>query len=331
MENKGEILIYQAEDGTSQLEVRLEEETIWMNLNQITSLFGRDKSVISRHIKNIFIEGELIKEAVVAFFATTGTDNKKYNVEYFNLDMILSIGYRVNSKRGTQFRIWATKTLNDHIVKGYSINEKRLQQENAKKLYQLQQTLEFIQASINNKQLSSNETSGLLQVITDYTRTFILLNQYDTEALKTTHLHKEITYEIQYEEAAAAIEQLKKKLILLKEATDLFGKQKDESFKGILQNIVQTFDGDYLYPTIEEQAAHLLYFIIKNHPFVDGNKRTGAFLFIWFLQRNKHLLRQNGEAKINDNALVALALLVAQSDPIQKEIMIKLIINLINK
>lgn len=330
MENKGEIIIYQLENGENKLEVHLENETIWLNLNQIVQLFQRDKSVISRHIRNIFEEEELNENSVVAFFATTATDKKTYQVEYFNLDVIISVGYRVNSKRGTQFRTWATQTLKDHLVKGYTINEKRLQ-EQQEKFKELHQTVEFLKTTTGTKNLSDSETQGLLEIISRYTRSFILLNQFDSNAIQAVPSGKKLTYELAEEESLRAIEQLKKELIQKGEASDLFGRQRDESFTGILSSVVQTFGGVYLYPSIEEQAAHLLYFVIKNHPFADGNKRIGAFLFVLFLHRNQHLFRNEGEPKINDNALVALALLVAQSDPANKELMIKLVINLTNE
>lgn len=330
MERKGEIIIYQTEDGKNQLDVTLQEESLWLNLNQMTQLFGRDKSVISRHIKNIFKEGELSENSVVAKNATTASDGKTYQVENFNLDLILSVGYRVNSKRGTQFRIWATQTLKDHLVKGFTINEKRLK-EQQEKFKELNQTVDFLKTTIGNKKLSSTETQGLLEIISTYTRSFILLNQYDSNALQAEISGKPLTYEINYDEAISAIEQLKKQLLKKGEASQLFGRQRNESFSGILNVILQTFSGKYLYPSVEEQAAHLLYFIIKNHSFADGNKRIGAFLFVWFLHRNKHLLKKEGEVKINDNALVALALLVAQSDPANKDLMIALIVNLINE
>jgi prophage maintenance system killer protein len=330
MESKGDIIIYQSSQGESRLDVRLENETLWLSLNQLTRLFERDKSVISRHIKNIFGEGELNKDSVVAFFATTASDGKTYQVEHYNLDAIISVGYRVNSKRGTQFRIWATQTLKDHLVTGYTINEKRLQ-EQQEKFKELHQTVEFLKTTLGTKNISGNEAQGLLEIISTYTRSFVLLNQFDSASLVTEASDKALTHEIKYNEALSAIERLKASLVAQGQATDLFGRQREETFSGILKSIVQTFDGNYLYPGIEEQAAHLLYFVIKNHPFADGNKRIGAFLFVWFLHLNQHLLRKGGEAKINDNALVALALLIAQSDPATKELMIKLVINLINQ
>ena len=260
------------------------------------------------------------KDAVVAFFATTAKDNKKYNVEYFNLDAIISVGYRVNSIQGTQFRQWATQRLKEYIIKGYSINQKRLDE--------LGKAIQLIEQSAKNE-LNKNEAKGLLDILTNYTKSFIILNQYDSHNLSNDDLTENITYEIQYEEAIQAIKELKNQLITKKEATELFGNEKDESFKSSLGSIVQSFGGQYLYASIEEQAANLLYFVIKNHSFSDGNKRIGAFLFIWFLEQNKHRFKKTGELKINDNALVAIALLVAQSQASEKELMISLIINLI--
>ena len=216
------------------------------------------------------------------------------------------------------------------MVKGYTINEKRLQ-EQQEKFKELHQTVEFLKTTLGTKNLSGNEAQGLLEIISTYTRSFVLLNRFDSNALQNESSDKPLTHEIKYQEAIAAIEQLKKKLIAEGEASDLFGRQREEAFSGILNSVVQTFGGEYFYPSIEEQAAHVLYFVIKNHPFADGNKRIGAFLFVWFLHLNKHLLKTGGEPKINDNALVALALLIAQSDPANKELMIKLVINLINE
>ncbi len=315
------IEIYKSSNGETQIEVRFEEDTVWLNLNQIAELFGRDKSVISRHFSNIFKEQELSKNAVVAKNATTAPDGKTYQVDYYNLDAIISVGYRVNSKQGTQFRIWSTQRLKEYLIEGVSINKQRLSE--------LEKIVEIIEKTnyLNTNQLS--EAKGLLNILNNYTRSFILLNQFDSSTLALNKLNENITYEIDYIEALHAIKTLKNELIKLKEATELFGNQKDNTFEGILKSIVQTFDSQYLYPTIEEQSSNLLYFIIKNHPFSDGNKRIGAFMFIWFLEKNRHLLKNNGERKINDNALTAIALLVAQSNPNDKELMIKLICNLI--
>lgn len=313
--------IFKTEDGSVELLVNLDSNTAWLNRHQLASLFDRDIKTIGKHIGNVFVEGELLRDSVVAKFATTADDGKSYQVEYYNLDVIISVGYRVKSKRGTQFRQWATQRLKDHLVKGYTVNQKRLEQ--------LHQTIQLIEKGGKIDDLTLTQAKGLIEIISGYTQSFILLNQFDSNKLSVEKLNEDITYEIEYQEALGAISELKKQLVQKKEAGDLFGNQKDDSFAGILGSIVQTFDGAYLYKSIEEQASHLLYFVIKNHPFSDGNKRIGAFLFVWFLEKNRHSFKKSGELKINDNALVALALLVAQSNPSDKEVMIKLIINLI--
>ena len=313
--------IYKSKTGETQVEVRFEHDTVWLNLNQIAQLFGRDKSVISRHLSAVFRDNELDRHSVVAKNATTALDGKTYQVDFYNLDAILSVGYRVNSKQGTQFRIWATQRLRDYLVEGISINKDRLQE--------LEKIVEVISKTTIDQTHDLAEAKGLLHILNHYTKSFILLNQFDSASLPLQNLNGVVTYQIEYDEAVQAIEILKSELIQKNEATPLFGNQKDKSFEGILRSILQTFDGNYLYPTIEEQSAHLLYFVIKNHPFSDGNKRIGAFLFVWFLEKNSHLLKHNGERKINDNALTALALLVAQSNPEDKELMIRLICNLI--
>ena len=315
------IEIYKSKTGETQVEVRFEHDTVWLNLNQIAQLFGRDKSVISRHLSAVFRDNELDRHSVVAKNATTALDGKTYQVDFYNLDAILSVGYRVNSKQGTQFRIWATQRLRDYLVEGISINKDRLQE--------LEKIVEVISKTTIDQTHDLAEAKGLLHILNHYTKSFILLNQFDSASLPLQNLNGVVTYQIEYNEAVQAIEILKSELIQKNEATPLFGNQKDKSFEGILRSILQTFDGNYLYPTIEEQSAHLLYFVIKNHPFSDGNKRIGAFLFVWFLEKNSHLLKHNGERKINDNALTALALLVAQSNPEDKELMIRLICNLI--
>ena len=315
------IEIYKSKTGETQVEVRFEHDTVWLNLNQIAQLFGRDKSVISRHLSAVFRDNELDRHSVVAKNATTALDAKTYQVDFYNLDAILSVGYRVNSKQGTQFRIWATQRLRDYLVEGISINKDRLQE--------LEKIVEVISKTTIDQTHDLAEAKGLLHILNHYTKSFILLNQFDSASLPLQNLNGVVTYQIEYDEAVQAIEILKSELIQKNEATPLFGNQKDKSFEGILRSILQTFDGNYLYPTIEEQSAHLLYFVIKNHPFSDGNKRIGAFLFVWFLEKNSHLLKHNGERKINDNALTALALLVAQSNPEDKELMIRLICNLI--
>lgn len=324
MANKGEILIYESQDHQTQVEVMFDEETVWLNQSQLAALFKGSRANIVEHIQNIYKEGELDEVSTCRNFRQVQLEGKrevKRNIEHYNLDVIISVGYRINSKQGTQFRQWATKRLKDYLVKGYAINQKRLDE--------LGKMVELIDQSGKTESLHLQEAKGLLDILSHYTKSFVLLNQYDSHNLQTDKLNANVTYEIKYKEAKSAIAELKKQLVEKKEATELFGNEKDESFKSSLQSIVQSFGGQYLYPSIEEQAAHLLYFIIKNHSFNDGNKRIGAFLFVWFLEKNKHHFKKSGELKINDNALTAIALLVAQSAPEEKEVMAQLIINLI--
>jgi death-on-curing family protein len=313
------IIIYQSKDNQTQVEVKFDKETVWLNQEHMGLLFERDQSVISRHIHKIFNEGELDKKSNMQNMHIAKSDKP---VAFYSLDVIISVGYRVKSQRGTQFRIWATQRLKEYLVQGYSINQKRLEE--------LGKMVQLIEQTGKSDALQLQEAKGLLDILSNYTKSFVLLNQYDSNSLIEQFLNENITYEINYNEAKEAIALLKKQLIEKKEAIELFGNEKDQSFSGILGSIVQTFGKQYLYPTIEEQAAHLLYFVIKNHPFSDGNKRIGAFLFVWFLEKNKHRFKLSGEIKINDNGLVALALLVAQSNPIEKDLMIKLIVNLVN-
>lgn len=319
------IEIYKTQDGETAIEVKFEQDTVWLSQQQMAELFEQTKQNISLHINNCYKEGELEKTATVKEYLTVQNEGNravKRRIEYYNLDVVISVGYRVKSKRGTQFRQWATQRLNDYLVKGQAINQKRLEE--------LGKMVQLIERQGKTEGLQFIDAKGLLDILSNYTRSFVLLNQFDSHTLSTSSLNETITYEIQYPEALAAIAELKKQLIEKKEATDLFGNEKDDGFKSSLQSIVQTFGGQYLYPSIEEQAANLLYFVIKNHSFSDGNKRIGAFLFIWFLEKNRHHLKKTGELKINDNGLTALALLVAQSDPSEKEWLIKLIMNLIN-
>lgn len=318
------IAIYETADGVISTEVRLENETVWLTQDQIGRLFGRERSVITKHLGNVFKEQELPEESNVQNLHIANSDKP---VKHYSLDVVISVGYRVKSPEGTRFRIWANRILKDHLVQGYTLNQQRLtqQQENIR---QLERTLSLFQQNLID-QACLPEARGLVNVIAGYARTFVLLNQFDSERLPLGDFATTIHYEIREDEALAGIAALKADMLARGEASELFGNQKDDSFAGILGNILQSFGGEYLYPSIEEQAAHLLYFVIKNHPFSDGNKRIGAFLFIWFLQRNRHHLKSDGELKINDNALAAIALLVAQSDPAQKQLMIHLIMNLI--
>lgn len=315
------IEIYQSADEQVQLQVSLNDETVWLNRQQLAVLFDRDIKTIGKHVNNVFTEGELDKSTVVANFATTAADGKSYQTEHYNLDVIISVGYRVKSARGTQFRQWATARLKEFLVQGYAINQKRLDE--------LGQMVRLIEQSAQSDSVHGTQTKGLLDILSHYTKSFVLLNQFDSSSLTTEQLNENISYEIDYAQASAAIGELKCQLMAKNEATELFGNPKDDGFQSSLASVVQSFGGQYLYPSIEEQAAHLLYFVIKNHSFSDGNKRIGAFLFVWFLEQNKHRFKRSGELKINDNALVAIALLVAQSVSSDKELMIKLIVNLI--
>src|SRR5882724_12110400 len=305
MEGKGSIIFYQPDSGNSLIEVKLENESIWLSLNQLASLFDRDKSVISKHLSNIFKEEELDRTSVVAKNATTGSDGKKYKVEYYNLDVIISVGYRVKSKRGTQFRIWANGILKDYLRKGYAIDQKRLR-EQSRQLDELKQTVRLLGNVIENKTLNSEEATGLLKVVTDYTYALDILDQYDHQVLEIQSTTKDELFQITYPAAITVIRGLKDKF----GGSSLFGNEKDESFQGSLAAIYQTFGGKDLYPSVEEKAANLLYFVIKNHSFSDGNKRIAAFLFVWFLETNNLLYRENGSKRLADNALVAITLMI---------------------
>jgi prophage maintenance system killer protein len=325
MENTGEIVMYQTSDGQTSINVTLENETVWLNLNQMTSLFDRDKSVISRHISNVFKEQELNPDSVVAKNATTGNDSKIYQVEYFNLDVVISVGYRIKSSRGTQFRIWANKVLKDYLVKGYTVNEQRLR-EQSRQLEELKQTVKLLGNVVENHALTSDEATGLLKVVTDYTYALDVLDQYDHQVLEIHNTTSAELFIITYNEAMSAIKGLRDKF----GGSSLFGNEKDDSFQGSLAAIYQTFDGHYVYPSVEEKAANLLYFVIKNHSFSDGNKRIAAFLFVWFMEKNTILYRGDGSKRIADNALVAITLMIAESKPEEKDVMIKVVVNLIN-
>jgi prophage maintenance system killer protein len=315
----GEIMFYQTPDRKVRLDVRLKRETIWLNLNQMAALFERDKSVISRHLHKIFQEGELDRDSVVAFFATTAADGKTYQVEYYNLDAILSVGYRVNSKRGTQFRIWATQVLRDHLVKGYTVNARRLEA--------LQQTIQVVASLADKRRLSGDEATALLRVVRDYARGLSLLEDYDQRRILKTRGTTASAQRISLEEAHRLIATMRKEL----NAGELFGREGSYSLAGILDGIFQTASGTELYPTLEEKAAHLLYFVVKDHPFVDGNKRIGAALFLNFLDKNGALYRTDGTPRVSEEALVAVTLLLAESRPADKDLLTGLVVALLNE
>jgi len=325
-DDRGEVILYRTEDGKTALDVRLAGETVWLTLNQMADLFGRDKSVISRHLRNVFQSRELSRKAVVAKNATTAADGKTYQVEYFNLDAILSVGYRVNSKRGTQFRIWATQTLKNHLIRGYTLNERRLRE---KGLAEAEHAIELLSHTLTRHNLVNEEGRAVLEVVSRYAKSWLLLKEYDEERVPVPERRKPARITLDYARSREAIDALKACLMERGEVTLLFGQERNDQLAGILGSIEQTFDGQPLYASIEEKAAHLLYFVIKDHPFADGNKRIGSFLFILFLRENGHLEDSSGELKINDNALVALALLIAESEPCNKELMIRLVMNLL--
>ncbi len=328
-ENKGEIIIYKEQDVPA-IQVNLVGESVWLTQAQMAELFDRDRDTISEHIQNIYKTAELSQNSVTRKFRVTAKDGKTYNVEHYNLDMIISVGYRVNSKRGTQFRIWATQRLRDYILKGYLINEKRLQENQQLKLKELQQAVGLMQQAVETRRLEGYEKE-LLKIITDYTNTWITLNEYDKGDLSLDQVTKRVVQHLNYEEVKKSVERFKARLIKDGEASELFGSEVSNKLAQVLGSIGQTFGSKDLYPSLDEKAAHLLYFAVKDHPFVDGNKRIGALMFLLFLINNNYLVNKKGERKINDAALTALTLLVAESKPTQKDVMIKLIVNLINK
>jgi len=326
MTENSNIEIYQLDDGVTEINVKLENDSVWLNLNQLVDLFERDKSVISRHINNIFKEKELDKKAVVAKNATTASDGKTYQVDYYNLDVIISVGYRVKSKRGTQFRIWANKILKEYLIKGYSLNQILLEKK-TKQLKELQESVKILGNVINYKALSNDESVGLLKIISDYAYALDVLDQYDYQTLEIKNTSGKELYQLTYNEAIKQIDSAKK----AHGNSELFGREKDDSFRSSISTIYQTCNGNDLYPSIEEKAANLLYFITKNHSFTDGNKRIAAFLFLYFMERNGILFDKNKNKRIADNTLVALTLMIAVSKTDEKDTMVKVIVNLINK
>ena len=318
------IAIFKDISETIEVKAKLESDTLWLSLKQLVQLFDRDKSVISKHLKNIFVSEELFRDAVVANYATTASDGKIYNVEYYNLDAIISVGYRVNSKRGVEFRKWANNVLRDHLIKGYTFNNHRLQ---SKTIDELKQTIDLLSDTLISRKSINQEGSSILSLIQDYTRTWHVLVRYDEDNLSLPQRSSAETFSISYEESVKAIESIKKELLAKDEASNLFGQEKACELKGILGSIYQTFDRNELYPSFEEKAAHLIYFIIKDHPFNDENKRIACLLFLLLLRKNIHLTVNVP----NPEGLTSLAILIAESNPNQKELIIKLITNLITK
>ena len=324
---KNKIIIYQTEDGQTQIDVRLENETVWLTQAQMAELFQTDRTSIVRHINNIYKVEELDRKSTCAKIAQVQIEGKrtvKRNIPYFNLDMIISVGYRVNSKRGVKFRQWANNVLKQYLVKGYAVNE-RIRKE---QIGELRQLVGMLGRTIQNQPLLSNdETNALFEVVTDYTYALDILDNYDYERLTIDKTTKQEPFHATYENAMEAINGLRDKF----GGSTLFGNEKDDSFKSSIGQIYQTFGGEELYPSVEEKAAMLLYLVTKNHSFSDGNKRIAATLFLWFLNNNRILYREDGSKRIADNTLVALTLMIAESKTEEKDVMVKVVVNLINQ
>ncbi|OQX75800.1 MAG: cytochrome C biogenesis protein CycH [Bacteroidetes bacterium 4484_249] len=326
---KSEIKIYKTPDGQTSIEVKLEKDTVWLSQKQMAELFDKDSDTIGLHLRNIYKSGELEEFSTTEKYSVVRPEGKrkvKRQIKFYNLDAIISVGYRVNSKRGVLFRKWATQLLKDYLIKGYAINQQRLEKQ-VEQLNELKETIKILGNALEYKELSNNESKGLLKIISDYSYALEILDQYDYQTLKIENTSGREVYQLTYEEAIKQIELVKKTY----GNSELFGHEKDNSFKSSIATIYQTFGGVDLYPSIEEKAANLLYFIVKNHSFSDGNKRIAAFLFLYFLEKNGLLFSETGEKRIADNALVALTLMIAVSKPDEKETMIKVIVNLINK
>jgi len=326
---KSEIKIYKTAEGKTSIEVKIEKETVWLNQYQLEELFETDRTTINKHILNVYKSGELKEKSTCAKIAHVQKEGKrtvKRNIKFYNLDIIIAVGYRVNSKRGTEFRIWANQIIKDYLIKGYAINQQKLEKQ-AEQLDELKETIKILGNALEFKELTNDESKGLLKIISDYSYALEILDKYDYQTLKIENTSGKEVYQLTYEEAIKQIENTKK----VYGNSDLFGHEKDSSFKSSVTTIYQTFGGVDLYPSIEEKAANLLYFIVKNHSFSDGNKRIAAFLFLYFLEKNGLLFTSAGKKRIADNALVALTLMVAVSKPEEKETMINVIVNLINR
>ena len=325
MDMNNQIIIYHTEDGQMQIDVRLENETVWLTQKQIAELFGTKRPAITKHLKNIYASEELDEGSTCSILEHMGNEGKQtYSTKYYNLDVILSVGYRVNSKNATRFRQWANKVLKQYLVKGYAVNE-RLRKE---QIGELRQLVGMLGRTIQSQPLLSNdETNALFEVVTDYTYALDTLDNYDYERLTINKTTKEEPFHATYENAMEAIDGLREKF----GGSVLFGNEKDDSFKSSIGQIYQTFGGEELYPSVEEKAAMLLYLVTKNHSFSDGNKRIAATLFLWFLNNNHILYHPDGSKRIADSTLVALTLMIAESRTEEKDVMVKVVVNLINK
>ena len=322
-----EIVIYQSEDGKTQLDVKLEGETVWLTQTQMSELFQTDRTVINRHIRNIYKSGELEEEATCAKNAQVrieGNRTVSRSIPYYNLDMIISVGYRVNSIRGVRFRQWANSVLKQYLIKGYAVNERIRKQQ----ISELRQLVQVLGRTLQQQPVpTTDESNALFKVVVDYTYALDTLDDYDYQRLSISKTTSKETFHATYENAMKEINVLKEKFGY----SPLFGNEKDDSFKSSIGQIYQTFDGVDLYPSVEEKAAMLLYLVTKNHSFSDGNKRIAATLFLWFMNNNGILYREDGTKRIADSTLVALTLMIAESRTQEKDVMVKVVVNLINK
>lgn len=310
----GEIALFEAPDGAVRVEVRLDRDTVWLTQQQMAELFGRERSVVTKHIRNVFREGELDEKSNVQNLHIAGSDKP---VGLYSLDVIISVGYRVKSRRGTQFRIWATRVLRDHLVKGYSVNAARLRD--------LNQAVRLVADTARRRELSGDEAQALLAIVGEYNRALELLDDYDHQRVSKPAGGAGATHALQYDEALRIVERLRARF----GGSALFGVEKDQGLASALGAVMQTFAGEELYPSLEEKAAQLLYLLVKNHAFVDGNKRIAAALFLWFLERNGVLHRADGTPRLSDGALVALTLMIAESRPQDKDVLVRIVMHLL--
>ena len=321
MELNDKIVIYQTADGQTSIEVKLENETVWLSANQMAALFDRDEKTIRKHINNVFSEGELEKENNTHFLRVDGV---KQPVAFYSLDVIISVGYRVKSQRGTQFRIWANRVLKEYLIKGYAVNKTMTEQ----RYTELKQLVNVLGRTVKAQEaLTSDDALNLVEVVADYAYALDTLDKYDYQQLAVEQTTNEAKFRATYEGAMQAIEELKEKF----GGSQWFANEKDDSFKSSIGQIYQTFGGQDLYPSVEEKAAMLLYLVTKNHSFSDGNKRIAATLFLWFMAGNGILYNPDGTKRIADNTLVALTLMIAESRTEEKDVMVKVVVNLINK
>ena len=324
MKDKGEIIIYKTKNGTTSIDVRMKEETVWLTQEQIAILFGTKRPAITKHLNNIYKSEELDEKNTCSILEHMGNVGKqKYQTKFYNLDAIISVGYRVNSKNATQFRIWANSVLKRYLTEGFAINEKATK----KQLNHLNSMLQILSNSLENKDFSKDEAKVLLRIINDYNYGLDTLDRYDNQILEIEKTTEKGKFRVNYDEAKNVIFELKNKF----KAGKLFGNEKDASFKSTINTIYQTFDGKELYPSIEDKASMFLYLLVKNHSFSDGNKRIGAFLFLWFLEKNEILYKKNGTKLLENNTLVALTLMIAESKSEEIDTIVKVVINLINK